>query len=109
MSELQSGITISNSKTISGTLHYKTGFTAFDSKNSDGNFLALKVDYPDGADVKFTVIGGTTKDKKFPPGEHQLVVRVKDASSQKIKIDVTKDGSSTSTTYGLSGLKLEPA
>lgn len=108
MSDLQSGITISKSGKISGTLHYKTGYTAFDPKNSDGNFLALKVGYPDGADVKFTVVGGTTKDKKFPPGDHQLVVRVKNAANQKIKIDVTKDGSSTSTTYDLSGLELEP-
>lgn len=107
MSELQSGISISNSRKISGTLHYKSGFTAFDPKNSDGNFLALKVNYPDDADAKFTVVGGVTKDKKLD-GDHQLVVKVKNAASQKIKIDVTKDGSSTSATYDLSGLTLEP-
>lgn len=83
-------------------------FTAFSPTDNNGNFLALKVDYPKGAEVKVTIIGGTTKDLKMPEDDHQLVVKVKDASSQKIKIDITTDGKTGSVTYDLSGLTLNP-
>lgn len=104
VSELQTGVTIAGLN-ISGTLHKQTGFTAFDPKNADGHFLVLHVDYPEDAEIKFSVVGGTTKDKKM--GDHQLIVKVKDAASQKIKFDITKDGATSSATYDLSGLVLD--
>lgn len=70
--------------------------------------MALKVGYPDDATVAVTVIGGSTKNLKIPKGDHQLVTKVKDASSQKIQLDVTKNGQTASTIYDLSGLTLEP-
>ena len=107
VSELQEGISITGTK-ISGTLNYKKGFEAFDKTDNSGNFLVLKVEYPEDAEVKFTLEGGSTRDKKFPKGDHQLVVKVKDASSQKLKIDITKGGKTGSVTYDLSGLTLKP-
>ena len=106
VSELQTGVTIAGLN-ISGTLHKQTGFTAFDPKNADGHFLVLHVDYPEDAEVKFTLEGGSTKDKKFPKNDHQLVVKIKDAASQKLKLDITRDGATGSVTYDLSGLVLD--
>lgn len=108
VSELQENIRI-DGKSISGTLHYKKGFTGFSKSDNDGNFLVLKVDYPEGAEMKFTLVGGSTKDKKIPAGDHQLVLKIKDAQSQKLKIDITNDGQSGSVTYDLTGLILDPA
>lgn len=107
VSELQSGITIKDSK-ISGTLLYKKGYTGFDSKNGDGNFLALKVNYPDDAEVKTSVIGGTTKDKKLPAHDHLLVTKVAN-NKQKIKLEITQGKYSDWVIYDLSGLTLNPA
>lgn len=106
VSELQTGVTITGEK-ISGTLHHKDNFEAFSKTDNSGYFLALKVEYPEDAEVKFTLIGGSTKDKKFPKGDHQLVVKIKDAASQKLKIDITKGGETGSVTYDLSGLQLD--
>ena len=106
VSELQTGVTITGEK-ISGTLHRKDNFEAFSKTDNSGYFLALKVEYPEDADVQFTLIGGSTKDKKFPKGDHQLVVKIKDAASQKLKIDITKGGETGSVTYDLSGLQLD--
>lgn len=104
VSELQTGVTIAGEK-ISGTLHRKDNFEAFSKTDNSGHFLVLKVEYPEDAQVKLTVVGGTTKDKKMD--DHQLIVKVKDAATQKIKLDITKGGETGSITYDLSGLTLE--
>lgn len=108
VSALQEGIKISPENKISGTLHYVKNYTGFSHTDNNGNFLALHIDYSDDAEVKTTVIGGTTKDQKLPKGDHLLVTKVKDSSYQKIKLDITKDGQTESVTYDLSGLDLEP-
>ena len=104
VSELQTGVIIAGLK-ISGTLHKQEEYPGFSKTDNSGHFLVLHVDYPEDAEVKFSVVGGTTKDKKM--GDHQLIVKVKDAASQKIKFDITKDGATSSATYDLSGLVLD--
>ena len=90
VSELQTGVIIAGLK-ISGTLHKQEEYPGFSKTDNSGHFLVLKVDYPEDAEVKFSVVGGTTKDKKM--GE--------------IKFDITKDGATSSATYDLSGLVLD--
>lgn len=67
----------------------------------------LNIGYPDDATVKVTIVGGATKDMVIPRGDHQLVVKIKDAQKQKIKLDITRNGDTGSITYDLSGLVLE--
>lgn len=88
-------------------MKYVTGYTGYSRTDNNGNFLALKVEYPEDAEVKVTIIGGNTKDKKIPKSDHQLVVKVKDQNTQKIKLDITKGGNTGSVTYDLSGLTLQ--
>lgn len=108
VSELQSGIQISADNKISGTLYWVKNFTGYSPVDNSGNFLALKVDYPEEAETEVTIIGGTTKNLKMPKGDHQLVVKVKDAAAQKIQIGITTEGKTGSVTYDLSGLTLKP-
>lgn len=108
VSDLQKNIRIVDN-VVYGTLKYVEGYTGFSAEDNTGNFLALKVDYPEDATVKFTVEGGTTKDKEFPKGDHQLVVKVKDAKAQKIKLTITHKEKTGTITYDLSGLTLAEA
>lgn len=108
VSDLQENISISRQNKISGRLKYVKGYTGFSSTDNDGNFLALKIEYPEDATVKITLIGGSTKDKAIPRGDHLLVTKVKDAATQKIKLDITKGDKTGSVTYDLSGLTLDP-
>lgn len=106
VSELQKGISITGNK-ISGTLMQKDNFTGFSKSDNSGYFLVLKVEYPEDAEVKFTLEGGSTKDKKFPKNDHQLVVKISSKDTQKLKIDITKGGKTGSITYDLTGLTLQ--
>lgn len=95
---------------ISGTLHYVKGYTEFSGvpAEQEGNYLALKVEYDEDTTVKTTLIGGTTKDKTLPKGDHLLVTRVTNKDTQSIKLVAEKAGSeTTTTTYSLTGLTLE--
>lgn len=106
VSELQEGIEISDGK-ISGTLHYVKGYTGFAPTDNDGNFIALKLEYPEDATMKCEVVNGTAGEKTIPKGDHSLVCKIADKDTQKIKLTIEKDGQSDSVTYDLSGLTLE--
>lgn len=110
MSELQQDIRIEGTK-ISGTLLHKSEFIAFsnDPTEQEGHYLVLKVEYGEDETAKFSVIGGKTQNKPFPPGDHQLVVLVSDAQKQKIRLDITRGDYTGTVIYDLSGLTLSPA
>lgn len=110
VSELQQEISIEGTK-ISGTLLNKSEFVDFsnDPAEQEGHYLVLKVEYPEDATAKFSVLGGKTKDKPFPKGDHQLVVLVSDEKKQRIRIDITRGDYTGTIIYDLSGLTLSPA
>lgn len=103
VSNLQQNVQIDGTK-ISGTLLHKEGYTGFSKTDNTGNFLALKVEYPENAEVKVTIVGGSTSGKKMT--DHQLVTKVAN-KEQKIQLDVTQNGESGTVTYDLSGLELK--
>lgn len=123
MSALQSGITITNSgvsgkyTTINGTLKYVTGYTGFsgDSSEQSGNYIALRVDTDDEDDeITVELLGGTVGHPVTLDSDRNIVIRIANEKTQKIKIVVnhTNDDDSVSTettTLSLLGLTLEPA
>lgn len=109
VSSLQTGIVIKGGK-ISGTLPYVPSFPGFssDASEQEGNFLALKVSGPDGATLYHELIGAekTPGKRKFEGDDRQLVVRVTNTETQKIKLTAEKGAQSSEVTYDLSGLTL---
>ena len=112
-SALQSGITISNSNVISGTLNYVTGYTGF-SGNTDyqeGNYLALKFVSPSNATITMELVNGVAN-----VGEQQLdddgivVVRITNKTTQKLRMKQYVNGVvKQTTTYTFTGLTLQPS
>ena len=104
VSDLQSAISVGNGK-ITGTLKYVTGYTGWTSEveKQSGNFLALKLDVADGAEVS-AMLGDKgpvdlTEDK-------YLVARISD-KTEKLKFTATKGGATEVKEYDLSELVLE--
>ena len=108
---MQSGIRLING-TVYGTLHHVTDYSQFSSNpdEQEGYFLSLKVSGQEGATLYYELIGAKKKPGKFKfdDGDRQLVCRITDTKSQKIRITAEKDGKTDTTTYSLTGLTLEP-
>ena len=108
--ELQSDIVVSESS-ISGTLHYVTGYTGFSSEptEQEGNYLALKVaPEPEDATVTVHLVGGT-KGPVTLDADHIIVLKIANKDTQNIKVTTTKGDLSVTKFYSLSGLVLEPS
>ena len=58
VSDLQKDISISNG-TISGTLHYVTGYTGFDAEINEGHFIALHAEAEDATSISVRPLGST--------------------------------------------------
>ena len=105
---MQSNVVVGNSE-ITGTLHYVTGFTNFSSTTTEqeGNYLALKFDYPENATTTVEIVGGT-KGPVTLDEDKNWVGLIKSNSTQSIKVVMTKNAESVEKTYTLTGLTLEP-
>ena len=105
VSELQSGITVDSDGTLYGTLHYVTGYKGFDSKTAalqKGNFLAMEIDAPADATVKYQSSTGSGGEKTMKNPDRTLVWRVQDNdATMTITVDDEKQ------TYNAKGLTLE--
>lgn len=97
---------------ITGTLHYVTGFTEFsgDSDKQSGNYLALTFEADKDAKVTVTFNGGNTTSSPvvLEPDDRDCVFRISDKSTQSISVKVEKNGETIEKTYSLTGLTLEP-
>lgn len=95
---------------ITGTLHYVTGYTEFSSlaEQQEGNYLALKFDFADGATTTVEIVGGT-KGPVTLDGDKNWVGLIANKDSQSIKVVAQKDSTRVEKTYSLTGLTLEPA
>lgn len=108
MSDLQTDITV-NEDSITGTLKHVTGYTDFSSETSEqeGHYLALKCDTnADDAVITVEVVGGT-KGPVTLDEDKNIVLLIKDESSQDVRVIATKGDKSIEKTYDLSGLILE--
>ncbi len=107
VNQLQSGIVIGDSE-ISGTLLHVDGYTGFngsDPTEQSGNYLALKVEIPDGANVTTQLVNG--KHGPVDLSEDKFCVyRITDKDTQQIKFTVSKGDQSKESVYSLTGLAL---
>ena len=109
VSELQTGIVVGGSE-ITGTLHYVTGYTGFhgsEPTQQEGNYLALKIEATSGATTTVEVVGGD-KGPVTLDSDMNIVLRIKDKSSQSVRVIAKKGTTTITNTYGLTGLTLEP-
>ena len=86
-----------------------TGFADFSSEptEQEGNYLALKFDYAEGATTTVEIVGGT-KGPVTLDEDKNWVGLIKSNSTQSIKVVTTKSDASVEKTYTLTGLTLEP-
>lgn len=123
VSALQSGVTITNSgvsgkySQFNGTLNYVTEYTDFsgDPELQEGNYLVMRVDTDDEDDeITVELLGGSVGHPVTLDPDRNIVLRIVNPRTQKIRVVVThvNDDTSISTetaTYSLAGLTLEPA
>lgn len=108
VSDLQSNIVIGED-TISGSLKHVTGYTEFSSKTSEqeGHYLALKFGVtPPDAVTTVELVGGT-KGPVTLDADMNIVLLIKSNTTQSIKVTSSKNGTSVTKTYTLTGLTLE--
>lgn len=108
VSDLQSNVVVGED-TISGSLKHVTGYTGFSSKTSEqeGHYLALKFDVTPADAVTTVELVGGTKGPVTLDADKNIVLLIKSNTTQSIKVVSTKDGSSVTKTYTLTGLTLE--
>lgn len=104
--DLQSDVVIGETG-ISGTLKYVTEYTGFSSKADEqsGNYLALKVEVPEGAEVTTELVNGKKGSVNLSKDKF-CVYRISDKDKQKIKFTVSVNEESVTKTYDLTGLVL---
>ena len=110
VSDLQSDIVI-DEDSITGTLNYVTGYTGFSSleEQQSGNYLALKVDVGEETGVTTTVeVVGGDKGPVTLDEDMNIVLLIKDSSTQDVKVTCPKGNEIKTITYDLSGLVQEP-
>lgn len=110
MSELQTDVDIDEDGAVTGTLEYVTGYTGFsdDPELQEGNYLALKADFPGGvtvtAELKNSGASKITLDE-----DKNFVVRISDLTTQdELTVAASGEGYADNTvTLDLSGLTLK--
>lgn len=115
VSDLQSNVTINSDKKIDGTLKYVKNYTGFSSKTEEqsGNYLALDFSdnwLSDNDPTSFSVelVGGTSGPKTLTDSDSFCVFRVTDPKTQTIKVSSTDSTGTTTVSYILTDLVLEP-
>lgn len=107
VSDLQSGIEVSEDNKITGTLKFVTGYTGFsgDASEQSGNYLAVHATAEEGAVIKAELIGGLHGEVTLDE-DGILIVRIT-SNLQALKFSATTSAGTQTTIYDLSGLTLE--
>lgn len=110
VADLQTNVIV-NDGFITGTLKYVSDYTGYsgDTEEQKGNFLALKLSDTTGATSTCELINGPLGRPITFDSDRQVVVRVTNKATQKIRITSTLNGETVSKTYSLSSLKLVSA
>ena len=123
VSELQSGVKLAGGEfsgketTVEGTLNYVTGYTEFSPGNpvqQEGHYLALRFDTDDETDViTVELLGGTDGHPWELDSDRNVVFRITNKDTQRIRVVVThtnedESTSTATTTLSLKGLTLLP-
>lgn len=105
--DLQSNVTVVDG-VISGNLKFVDDYTGYGAvSEAVGNFLALKATSDMGATITMTMIGGKNDGRTVTLDDGYTVSKIFNEFCQKLKFVATKDGKSTTRTFGLTGLWLE--
>lgn len=107
-SDLQANVVISGD-VISGQLKYVSGYTGFsgNAAEQEGNYLALRVDGVKPSDtVTVELLGGTVGHPITLDSDRNIVLKITNVETQKVKVVV--NGEETKT-YKLTGLELAEA
>lgn len=89
-------------------MSYITGYTQFSSVTAaqTGNYLALNVEYAEGATTTVEVVGGTAGPVTM--NDNWVVLKIA-STTQSVKFVTTKDSKTITKTYSLTGLTLNTA
>lgn len=105
--DLQANVTVADG-VISGTLKFVDDYTGYGAvSEAVGNFLALKATSDMGATITMTMIGGKNDGRTVTLDDGYTISKIFNEFCQKLKFVATKDGKSTTRTFGLTGLWLE--
>lgn len=107
-SDLQTNVVVDGTA-ISGTLKYIDDYSsAYGAGENSGNYLVLKIESDEDTVITAEIINGAHGPVTLDD-DGILISRITDKDSQTIKVVASKDGASTTKTYTLSGLTLQPA
>ena len=106
VTDLQTGIEISDDFKITGTLKKITGWTAFsgDPAEQSGNYIAVKATAAEGATITAQIIGGDHGPVTLDP-DGILIARIKNVM-QVLEFKATTEAGTQTIRYDLSGLTL---
>ena len=105
---MQSGIAVSGNA-ISGTLKYVDGgwdAGTWSVEESTGNYLAIKVASEEDAVITVELVNGVHGPVTLD-ADRNVVLRVTNSATQKVKVVSTVGGESATKIFDLSGLTLE--
>ena len=115
VSDLQNGVKINANEKIDGTLKYVKNYTGFSSTTEEqsGHYLALDFSdnwLSDNDPTSFSVelVGGTSGPKTLTDSDSFCVFRITDPKTQTVKVTSTDSTGTTTTSYILTDLVLEP-
>ena len=108
--ELQSDINIVGKSEITGSLKYVTGYTGFsgDVAEQSGHYIALHATHATADSIAVMLHGGTVGHPVTLDSDGLAIVRISDKDKQTIECIATKSGVTSSVTYSLRNLVLEP-
>lgn len=108
--DLEKDIVVNGKDSVSGTLHYVTGYTGFsgDPAEQEGHYIALHVTHPTADSIAVMLHGGTVGHPVTLDEDGIAVVRIADPKTQKLEFIATKSGVTSSVTLELDDLVLEP-
>lgn len=111
VSDLQTGVEVGDGA-ITGTLKHVTGYTGFSGVEGEqsGNYLVLKVATSlSNAVNTVELVGGTVGHPVALDSDMNIVLRITNKATQKVKVVTTKSGESATKIFSLTGLTLETA
>ena len=109
VSDLQTGVEVGDGA-ITGTLKHVTGYTGFSGVEGEqsGNYLVLKVATSlSNAVNTVELVGGTVGHPVTLDSDMNIVLRITNKATQKVKVVTTKSGESATKIFSLTGLTLE--
>ncbi len=107
VTDLQEDIVVDNG-TISGTLHYVTGYTGFDASHpelQEGHFIALHAEDDDASSIAIRPLGSTA-DPATLDSDGLYILHIVNATG--IEVYSVVDGVTYMNVYRFENLTLEP-